>query len=388
MKRFVKMFAATLALLAFGLIMLLHHHEIIKPATGHLSCTARLLKIEGSGAIVEGLEDIAVDAARGIAYISAYDRFALRDEVAAGGPVETKGGIYRLRLEDLAGSGEITGRDLSATFSALQPFRPHGIDLYAPDGRGAALFVINRRHLIEGGKPRLDPTIEIFELAGRTIETLGTPVATLRHPLMCGPNDLVALDERRFLVSNDHGACTPGAQFIEDLLGFKDAYVLAVEGSRARVVVRGIGFANGMALTPKEAGRQKLLVSATREKAVHIYDLEAVLAGDGNIEAERSIGLPGSPDNFSWDVDGRLYLAVFPNIYRFAAFMRGWFGVDTAPGGMLRLDWRSDAEPRYLHVFTGGTLNGVTVAAPYGEWLLAASGFDNKLLVCGRAQDA
>lgn len=388
MKRILKILAALAVVLAFGLVVLLHHHEIFKPARGHLSCTVRLLRIEGSGALVEGPEDIVVDKARGVAYISAYNRFALNAEISAGGPVTTKGGIFRLDLDDLPGSGEITVKDLSASFSAWQPFRPHGMALYAPDGRGQALFVINRRHLMEGGKPRIDPTIEIFDLEGQTIETLGSPVATIRHPLMCRPNDLVALDNRRFLVSNDHGACTPGAQLIEELLGWKDAYVLAVESGRPRIVASGIGYANGLALTPTNAGPKKLLVSATRDKAVHIYDLEALLAGDGSIEPERSIGLPGSPDNFSWDAEGRLYLAVFPNIYRFAAYMRGWFGVDTAPGGMVRLDWRSQAEPPYIHIFSGETLNGVTVAAPYGDWLMAASGFDNKLLVCERSSDA
>lgn len=384
MKRILKILAALAVVLALGLVVLLHHHEIFAPAAGHLSCTVRLLRIEGSGDLVEGPEDIVVDTDRGVAYISAYNRFRLKAEISAGGPLTTKGGIFRLDLDDLAGSGEITVRDLSASFAARQPFRPHGIALYAPDGRGQALFVINRRHIMVEGQPRIDPTVEIFDLEGQTIEDLGSPVATIRDPLMCGPNDLVALDNRRFLVSNDHGACTPGAQFIEELLGWKDAYVLAFEGGRPRVVASRIGYANGLALTPKSAGRQKLLVSATRDKAVHIYDLEALLAGDGSIEPERSIALPGSPDNFSWDAEGRLYLAVFPNIYRFAAFMRGWFGIDTAPGGMVRLDWRSPAEPPYLHIFPGQTLNGVTVAAPYGDWLMVASGFDNKLLVCQR----
>lgn len=388
MKRILKILVALTAVLAFGLVVLLHHHEIFKPASGHLSCTVRLLRIEGAGELVEGPEDIVVDRARGVAYISAYNRFRLRAEISAGGPLTTKGGIYALRLADLAGSGEIAVRDLSASFSARQPFRPHGMALYAPDGRGEALFVINRRHRPQGGRPQIDPTVEIFDLRGETIEDLGPPVATIRDPLMCRPNDLVALDNRRFLVSNDHGACTPGAQFIEELLGWRDAYVLAVENGRARVVASRIGYANGLALTPAGAGPQKLLVSATRDKAVHIYDLEALLAGDGSIEPERSIGLPGSPDNFSWDAEGRLYLAVFPNIYRFAAYMRGWFGIDTVPGGMVRLEWRSPAEPTYLHIFPGQTLNGVTVAAPYGDWLMAASGFDNKLLVCERSSDA
>jgi hypothetical protein len=388
MKRALKILAALAVIVAFGLVLLLHHHEIVKPATGHLSCATRLLRIEGTAALVEGPEDIVVDAGRGVAYISAYNRFSVAAEVAAGGPVRTTGGIFRLKLEDLEGRGEITVKNLSAAFSSLQPFRPHGIDLYAPDGRGEVLFVINRRYLMEGGKPRIDPTIEIFDLEGETIEELGPPAATIRHPLMCRPNDLVALDNRRFLTSNDHGACTPGAQFIEQLLGWRDAYVLVVEGGRPRIVANHIGFANGLALTPMEAGRQKLLVSATRDKAVQVYDLENLLKGDGSIKPERSIDLPGSPDNFSWDEEGRLYLAVFPNIYRFAAYMRGWFGIDTTPGGIVRLDWRSDVEPGYLHIFPGKTLNGVTVAAPYGKWLIAASGFDNKLMVCERAEDA
>lgn len=388
MKRLVKILAALAAVVVLGLVVLLHHHEIFKPAAGHLSCTVRLLRIAGSGALVEGPEDIVVDRARGVAYISAYNRFTLKAEISAGGPLTTTGGIFRLDLDELPGSGEITVKDLSASFSARQPFRPHGMALYAPGGRGEALFVINRRHVMEDGRPRIDPTVEIFDLEGRTIDDLGAPAATIRDPLMCGPNDLVALDSRRFLVSNDHGACTPGAQFIEELLGWRDAYVLAFEGGRPRIVAVGIGYANGLALSPAGAGSRKLLVSATRDKAVHIYDLEELLAGDGGIEPERSIGLPGSPDNFAWDAEGRLYLAVFPNIYRFAAYMRGWFGIDAAPGGMVRLDWQADAEPSYLHIFDGRTLNGVTVAAPYGRWLMAASGFDNKLVVCERPSHA
>ena len=384
MKRAFKFLAALAVMLAFGLVLLLHHHEIFKPESGHLSCTARILRIEGSAAIVEGPEDIIVDAGRRIAYISAHNRFKVDAEVAKGGPVTTRGGIYALALADLAGSGEIMVKDLSASFAALQPFRPHGIALYAPQGQGQTLFVINRRHVLAGGKARLAPTIEIFDLEAGPIEDLGAPVATIRHRLMCSPNDLAAIDRRRFVVSNDHGACTPGAKLIEELLGWKDGYLLAIDGGSPRVVAGGIGYPNGLTLTPAGAGPRKLLVSATRDKAVHVYDLERLLAGNGNTKPERSIEMPGSPDNFAWDAEGRLYLAVFPNIYRFAAFKRGWFGIETAPGGMVRFDWRLEVEPRYLHIFSGGSLNGVTIATPYGDWLMAASGFDNKLMVCAR----
>ena len=388
MKRFLKILTLLTLLLGFGLVFMLHHHEIFKPVSGRLTCSERILRIAGSSAIVEGPEDIVVDAGRGVAYISAHNRFAVEEEIASGGPVTTQGGIYALSLADLGGAGEITVRNLSATFAAFQPFRPHGIALYSEDGQGQALFVVNRRHIMQDGGPRLVPTIEIFDLEGEAISDLGAPAATIRHRLMCSPNDLTAIDRRRFLVTNDHGACTPGAKLIEELLGWKDAYLLAVDGGTPRVVATGIGYPNGLTLTPEGAGPRKLLVSATRDKAVHVYDLDGLLTGGGDAEPERSIEMPGSPDNFSWDEDGRLYLAVFPNIYRFAAYMRGWFGVENAPGGMVELDWRLEVKPRYLHIFPGEVLNGVTVATPYGDWLMAASGFDNKLMVCERIKDA
>lgn len=388
MKRFLKILLGLILVAAFGLMVLLHHHEILRPSTGQLACAARLLAIEGTDRLVEGPEDIVVDRARGLAYISAYNRFKVEEEVAAGGPVVTEGGIYALALGDLAGSGAIRVRDLSAGFAALQPFRPHGLALYSEGEKGAALFVVNHRHVVESGGVRDDPTIEIFDLEGETIEDLGAPAATVRHPLLCSPNDLAALDRRRFLASNDHGACTPGGQFLEDLLARRKAYVVAVEAGQPRIVADGIGYANGLALTPAGEGPRKLLVAATRDKAVLVYDLEALLAGPGGALPERRIELPGGPDNFAWDAAGRLYLAVFPNLYRFAAFMRGWFGIDHAPGGFLALDWRKDEKPGYLHIFSGGSLNGVTVAAPHGEWVMAASGFDNKLMVCESPPDA
>ncbi|MEE8371647.1 MAG: hypothetical protein V3R73_05815 [Sphingomonadales bacterium] len=388
MKRALKIIAGLLGVLGLGLAILLNHHLIFEPESGALACQTRLLRISNGGGLVEGPEDIVIDRARGVAYISAYDRFSVEREVEAGGPVLTRGGIFQLNLDQLgSGKEELEVRDITADFSATNQFRPHGLGLYLEAGRGRALFAVNRRHVVEGGEVRLTPTVEIFDLEGEEIDDLGEPVLTVSDALMCGPNDIAPLDARSFLVSNDHGACDPSDQFIEELLGWKDAYLLYFAGGPPKVVARGLGYPNGITLTPETGDGQKLLVAATREKAVYVFDLQALLQdppGSLNTLPEYSIPLPGSPDNFSWDAEGRLYLAVFPNIYRFAAFRGGWFGIKTAPGGFLELDWKSPEKPSYAHVFDGDVMNGATVATPYGDWLLAASGFDNKLMVCAR----
>lgn len=118
------------------------------------------LKIEASDALVVGAEDMALDLAAGMLYISAYDRRRT-----------SPGGIYRLPLAALEQDTDVF------VVSEVSPgldrqIRPHGMCLLKAQNL-SLLFVINR---VDAGGGRLKPVIEGFEIAADRMAPIQAPI--------------------------------------------------------------------------------------------------------------------------------------------------------------------------------------------------------------------
>lgn len=353
------------------------------------NCRALTLRVDGTGERVVGIEDLAVDAAAGVLYLSAYDRRTLARQVAAGAPRLVQGGIFALPLASLAEGGPLAVGELSGPLRGAGDFHPHGIALLATGPGSGVLFVINRSHARRDGEWRMTPQVEVFDVRAGSLRRRRDGV--FADPQLCAPNDLAALDEQRFLVTNDHGACAGAGRRIEDALGLARSHVLYYDGARFRRVVDGIDFANGIAVTaapdPSRAAAggepARLYVSATRGRGIHVYDLQAALREDSPATRPLALIRAGSGlDNLQWGQDGRLYAAGHPSLAGFAWYR--WGMASRSPSRVVRADVRGPGDPLPEEVYAGdgALLSGATVATMAGGRLIAGGAFDDRLLVC------
>ncbi|WP_247883387.1 SMP-30/gluconolactonase/LRE family protein [Azospirillum brasilense] len=304
----------------------------------------RTVSVTADGAPVIGIEDMALDAARGQAVLSAYDRRA-----------GTTGGLYLLDLHTL-----------DAPAVAVAPLatglRPAGINLRAePDGARSLLAV--SRH--DDGSA----TVERYRLDGAGLTHQGTTTS----PLLCRANDVAFLDGDRFLFTSSHGGCGWGAVIRDNVLGGRHGFVGLVENNEARVLIGGIGFANGLLPDPSH---DRLTVAATREEALLVYRLSDPLA------PPRRIAVPGGPDNLTLAPDGRLLVALHPSPFRLALHRYGWPGGEAAP---TRIAAVGPAGTAILLDEDGQGFSAATVALSWNGRLIVGSVTAPGLLVCDEA---
>jgi hypothetical protein len=345
-------------------------------------CRSIELVDRDEGTILRGAEDIVVDPANSIAYVSIHDRWGVEDAAAAGAPLP-QGGIYALPLMPLEHlEGRVTVVDLTRDFKTRRGFHPHGIALLAGhEKHPATLFVVNKQFGIEaGGEALPSPVIELFDLAGGRLHHR----RTIQDPAICHPNDVAALGPHTFLVTNDRGNCAGPAYWLETAFGVPWSNVVQIELGTASHhehnavrIADGIAFANGIAVA---GASPTLLVAGTRDRALHLFEL-----GSESMATERPrhrrIPIDGAPDNISRDADGWL-VAVHPSLLRLARRLQRWFDPGSAPSRIVALD-HDLARPRVLFDDGDGTyISGATVAVRHRDLLLIGSASDHRLAVC------
>ncbi|TWA76562.1 sugar lactone lactonase YvrE [Azospirillum brasilense] len=304
----------------------------------------RAVSVTANGAPVIGIEDMALDAARGQAVLSAYDRRA-----------GTRGGLYLLDLHTLDAPAV-------AAIPLATGLSPAGIDLRAePDGT-RSLLVISRR---EDGSA----TVERYRLDGATLTHQGTTAG----PLLCRANDVAFLDGDRFLFTSSHGGCGWGAVIQDNVLGGRHGFVGLVETNEPRVLIGGIGFANGLFPDPSH---DRLTVAATREDALLVYRLSEPQS------PPQRIAVPGGPDNLTMAPDGRLLVALHPSPFRLALHRYGWPGGAAVP---TRIAAVGPAGTAILLDEDGQRFSAATVAVSWNGRLIVGSVTAPGLLVCDEA---
>jgi arylesterase/paraoxonase len=352
---------------------------LLSPAIAQAaSCDVAQVLAADTREALRGIEDIAIDREAGIAYLSAFDRWVVDSEV--GGPIlrTSQGGLYALRLADLAEAptSRLVATPLTRGFAAETDFHPHGIDLYSAPTGGRTIFAVNHRFLRDPrGRWREENTIEIFDVRASALAHR----ASIAHPLIVTPNDVAAAGANAFYVTNDHGEAGGLGRIMEDVFSRGLGNVVHVDLSRppaeqVRIAVAGISFPNGIALS---ADRRFVHIAASRDKAILTYDvLRPTLA-------PKKIPLAFGPDNLSWGPDGKLYVAGQPNLMRFALYAKTalWrWGVRTAPSAAARIDASGNVEPMFED--DGQKLSGASAAAATDRLMLIGAVFADKIGVC------
>jgi arylesterase / paraoxonase len=320
-----------LVALALGL-ELLRFGGTFTPAQSRFSGTCRAVPLAGA------VEDIQIDAQRGVAYLSFLDR----DGAAANGTVM----LMDLNLAEPAVRAAMR-------FDPAN-FRPQGLSLLRREGEPARLFVISHP---AGGTP-------VVEIAEQSADGGFVPVATIRDPAFSSPNAIAAAGAGEFYLVND-GPYDPWLRTGEATLVYHD-------GKAARVLIDDLAYPAGIALG---VDGTRLYVAEALAKALRVYRR----GGDGSLVLEQTVALDSAPGNLNFDQHGLLWMAAHPKLLRLRAHAHD--ASRRAPTQVLRYDPRSSrVEERYVD--DGSQLSAGTVAAPWRDRFLIGALQDKKVLIC------
>ena len=305
------------------------------------SCTALIVS--------PGTEDVTIDKATGIVFVSAANRRKSLEN-----PVGYDG-IYAFSL---AAPNEIKRVSLDGP----EDFHPHGISLWTGETE-KRLFVIN--HQITG-----DNSVEIFDVAEGGMLS---HVKSVMFDDMQSPNDVHAVGSVAFYITNDRGYRTGLMGKLEGYLGLPFASVAYFDGEKGRKVITGLTYANGI---NQSVDGKHIYVSEILPRTVTVYARNEV---DGSLQKLRVIDTNSSPDNIEVDADGMLWVAGHQNLFAFLAHSKD--PASAAPSHVIKIDPKTG---EYDDVFydTGEAISASSVGASYNGKLIVGAVFDGHVLIC------
>lgn len=341
-----------LALSLYVVVGILVPAGVFKTISPHFDGTVTKLQLP-----IAGPEDITIDKQSGLAFISADDR-----RVNIKKPASIEGGILLMNLSDSLPSLK------NITPTGLDDFHPHGISFWRePDGR-QFLFVVNHRqknwgHFIERFEWRNDSLIHL-----ESIQDVD---------LMTSPNDVTAIGERTFYVTNDHYYSNQGlGRTLEDYLQRAISYVNYYDGKSFTKVASGIAYANGI---NHSADLSKVFVAACTGRKVLIYDRNP---GTGALTLHETIKVKTGVDNIELDTDGSLWIGAHPQLLKFVSHAKD--SSKYSPSQLIKLSKGESGKYQIEEIFLndGSSYSGSTVAAVYKNKILVGSVFEKSMLIC------
>ncbi len=308
------------------------------------------LKIEG----LPGVEDLTIDQSTGIAFLSSDDRWSamIRKQ-----PV--KGAIYKLDLNDSLP----TPVNLTNGFSQ-EDFHPHGISLYQTQEGKKVLFVIN--HTASGN------FIEIFEHRNDSL----MHVDRISHELIVSPNDLVAVGERSFYVTNDHNEKKSGWRNFKDLLGIGTGNVCYYDGNKvSSTSVKNIRYANGINVS---ANGKKLYLAATTKRSIFVYDRDLT---SGALTLSAELETKTGVDNIEMDPEGNLWVGCHPKLLKFLSHSKDEDSL--SPSQIIKVTdlGHGKFEQKTVYMNDGSEISASSVGAVYKDRLLIGPVFQRHIIL-------
>ena len=298
---------------------------------------------------IAGAEDITISQTDHFAIVSATTRKNIPPTQ------QESGGLYYLDLTNP------NRQPIVLTKNFEKPFAPHGISIYK-NNHSYTVAAIN--HTKEGD------FIEIFELIGREL----THQKTLKNERIFSPNDLVLLDENRFYFTNDHKYKEGMFRLAEDYLGLAVSNVVYYDGENYSEVADGIAYANGINY---DAKRRLLFVASPRDFLVKVYQKNE----DHSLTFIENIDCKTGVDNIEFDTEHNLWIGAHPSLLDFSAYAKGTRSI--APSEILKINYieRGDYNIEQIYMEDGATMAAATVAAPYGDLILAGNVMDTEFLI-------
>ncbi len=340
MKLWLKILLALLAVILFFVGRLLINSGFFRGITPHFQ--GNIVKING----FEGNEDATIDRETGIALIAA-PAFNL----------DKNGSIFMLNLN------EISPKPINLTTKLpFSSFHPHGISFYQSEKGDKRLFVVN--HRTDGHY------IEIFQFTDSSLVHL----ESIQNPLFVSPNDIVAVGERQFYLTNDHDEPLSDWRAKKDILQIPMGNVCFYDGKNAKVVADGILYANGI---NKSLNAKTIFIASASGRKILVYDRNQQTE---TLTESDEIAING-PDNIDIDEAGNLWVGCHPKLLKFLAHSKDHSKL--SPSEIIKITYqgKEKAQLESIYLDDGGEISGSTVGVAYKDKLLIGSVFEKHILL-------
>ncbi len=309
---------------------------------------------------VPGPEDIVIDRARGLAFVSATNRRVL---MAGGKPsASLRGGIYLIDLNAPPDQWTL----VSVTPSSPESFRPHGLGLFIDREGTRSLFVVNHP---AGGSDE----VVILDVDGQGGLSHRR---TVSDPLMVNLNDVQPVGRDRFYATNDHASGTSAA--LQDIFMLDRTTLVYFDGAKVRVVADGLTYANGVNVSPDG---NEIYVAETLDRVLRVYSREIE---SGALELTDVVKLDTSGDNIDVLENGDLLVGAHPKILDFANHAENPEVLSPSQVVRVSRNESGDWSVRTLYLDKGDAISGVAVAAGYRDLMLLGPVFQSRIMVCSQ----
>ena len=301
---------------------------------------------------IEGAEDITISKKDSFAIMSS----TIRNKIPS--TIQESGGLYFIDLK------ADSYNPILLTQGFKKPFAPHGISIFQKENL-TTIAAIN--HTDKG------EFIEIFTLVDKQL----THQKTLKNEQIFSPNDIVLLDENRFYFTNDHKYKNGIQRLSEDYLGLSISNVIYFDGKNYIEVASGIAYANGINL---DAKRNLVFVASPRKFLIKVYQKNE----DNTLTFIEDIDCKTGVDNIEFDENNDLWVGAHPNLLHFASYAKG--DKKNSPSEIIKIKYtkKDDYKIEQIYMDDGSKMSASTVAAPFGNIILAGSVMDTHFLVLKR----
>ena len=241
-------------------------------------------------------------------------------------------------------------------------FRPHGIDY-----KETFLFVI-----LHGDTPDTNwHAVAIYEYKNNQLIFR----KLFQNPLIYSPNDLVAISESEFIITNDMKNRGSNFELITTfLLGIKRGSLVYcnIQKNQCYKIFEGLGFPNGLALY-----KNKLFVSATLENKIYEFDLLSK-NNQYRLENKRQVAKIPGPDNLILHKN-KLYMASHPSMWKFVQHSKN--AEKYSPSMGFEIDPETH-EVKKIFEDSGQKINAASVIMKINYELFLGQVFNHYLLRC------
>ncbi|HLO43476.1 MAG TPA: SMP-30/gluconolactonase/LRE family protein [Leadbetterella sp.] len=296
-----------------------------------------------------GVEDITVDPQTNVAYLSAHDRRT----------PESTGDIFSINLNDSIRKPINLTKKMK-----INEFRPHGISFLTLGGK-KFLFVISHKNSKND--------IIKFEILADSLK-YGSKYSSTDF---VSPNDILAVSEDQFFVTNDHGSRTKWKALLADLTRIPTGNVVFYDGNTSKIVSEKLTYPNGIALS-KDG--KTIYVASTLEKSISVFEPQTQT---NQLKLVDYFSTTYPPDNIEINKSGNLLVGCHPKLFAFMAHRKN--AAKISPSAIIEIDKDNFKNQKTLYLNDGQTISGSSVGAPYyfsetKQNLIIGSVFEPKVL--------